>query len=52
MTTTSTKPLTFDEFITQYGDDPRYELIGGELRDMEPNRSARGCSRSNLQGNS
>ena len=36
MTTTSTKPLTFDEFITQYGDDPRYELIDGELRDMEP----------------
>ncbi|NEQ67960.1 MAG: Uma2 family endonuclease [Symploca sp. SIO2D2] len=28
--------LTFDEFIAQYGDDFRYELIDGELRDMEP----------------
>ncbi|MGK7876569.1 MAG: Uma2 family endonuclease [Xenococcaceae cyanobacterium] len=36
MTYTSTKTLTFDEFIAQYGDDPRYELIDGELRDMEP----------------
>ncbi len=30
------KLLTFDEFIATYGDDPRYELIDGELRDMEP----------------
>ena len=36
MTYTPTKTLTFDEFIAQYGDDPRYELIDGELRDMEP----------------
>lgn len=36
MTYTSAKTLTFDEFIAQYGDDPRYELIDGELRDMEP----------------
>ncbi len=36
MTYTPTRPLTFDEFIAQYGDDPRYELIDGELRDMEP----------------
>lgn len=36
MTYTSTKVLTFDEFIAQYGDNPRYELIDGELRDMEP----------------
>lgn len=28
--------LTTEEFIAQYGDDPRYELIDGELRDMEP----------------
>lgn len=28
--------LTFEEFIAQYGDNPRYELIDGELRDMEP----------------
>jgi Uma2 family endonuclease len=36
MTYTTTKVLTFDEFIIQYGDNPRYELIDGELRDMEP----------------
>jgi Uma2 family endonuclease len=33
---TPTKTLNFDEFIAQYGDDHRYELIDGELRDMEP----------------
>ena len=36
MTYTPVKTLTFDEFIAQYGDDFRYELIDGELRDMEP----------------
>jgi Uma2 family endonuclease len=36
MTYTPTQTLTFDEFIAQHGDDPRYELIDGELRDMEP----------------
>jgi Uma2 family endonuclease len=36
MTYTTTKVLTFDEFISQYGGNPRYELIDGELRDMEP----------------
>jgi Uma2 family endonuclease len=36
MTYTPTKTLTFDEFITQYGDDFRYELADGELIDMEP----------------
>ena len=36
MTYTPTKVFTFDEFIVQYGDNPRYELIDGELRDMEP----------------
>jgi Uma2 family endonuclease len=36
MTYTLAKKLTFEEFIARYGDDPRYELIDGELRDMEP----------------
>ncbi|MEQ9482017.1 Uma2 family endonuclease [Coleofasciculus sp. F4-SAH-05] len=30
------KSLTFDEFVAEYGDHPRYELIDGELVDMEP----------------
>ncbi len=32
----SPQSLTFEEFIAQYGDNPRYELIDGVLRDMEP----------------
>ena len=36
MTYTPPKVLTFEEFIVQYGDNARYELIDGELRDMEP----------------
>ncbi|MBW4621995.1 MAG: Uma2 family endonuclease [Cyanosarcina radialis HA8281-LM2] len=36
MAFTSSKTLSFEEFIAQYGDNPRYELIDGELRDMEP----------------
>ena len=36
MTYTPSKFLTFDQFIAEYGDNPRYELIDGELRDMEP----------------
>ena len=36
MTYTSSKILSFEDFLSQYGDDPRYELIDGELRDMEP----------------
>jgi Uma2 family endonuclease len=36
MTFTPTQTLTFDEFIAQYGDDPRYELADGEVIDMEP----------------
>lgn len=36
MTYTSSKLLTFEEFIAQYGDNTRYELIDGQLRDMEP----------------
>ncbi len=30
------KFITVDEFITQYGDNERYELIDGELIEMEP----------------
>ena len=30
------KPLSFDEFIARYGGDNRYELIDGELFDLEP----------------
>lgn len=30
------KTLSFDDFLQQYGDDPRYELIDGELRDRNP----------------
>ncbi|MBE9037278.1 Uma2 family endonuclease [aff. Roholtiella sp. LEGE 12411] len=36
MTYTPPKLLTFEQFITEYGDNPHYELIDGELRDMEP----------------
>ena len=36
MTYTLSKLLSFDNFITQYADDPRYELADGELIDMEP----------------
>ncbi|MBC1237235.1 MULTISPECIES: Uma2 family endonuclease [Nostoc] len=36
MTYTPPKILSFDNFITEYGDNTRYELIDGELRDMEP----------------
>jgi Uma2 family endonuclease len=30
------KPLTFDKFLVRYGDDNRYELIDGEVFDLEP----------------
>ncbi len=30
------KPLTFEEFFARYGDDNRYELIDGEVFDLEP----------------
>ncbi|MFM7406006.1 MAG: Uma2 family endonuclease [Cuspidothrix sp.] len=30
------KPLTFEEFLSQYANNPRYELADGELIDMEP----------------
>jgi Uma2 family endonuclease len=36
MTQAAPKLLTFDEFIARYGDNERYELIDGELIDMEP----------------
>jgi Uma2 family endonuclease len=29
-------PLSFDEFLVLYGDDNRYELIDGEVFDLEP----------------
>jgi hypothetical protein len=28
--------LSFDQFLTQYGGDKRYELIDGEVFDLEP----------------
>lgn len=36
MTYIPSKLLSFEDFLNQYGDDSRYELIDGELRDMEP----------------
>ncbi|MUG98054.1 Uma2 family endonuclease [Scytonema sp. UIC 10036] len=39
MTYTPPKLLTFLAFLAEYGDNPRYELIDGELRDMEPTGS-------------
>lgn len=30
------QPLNFDEFLTRYGDDRRFELIDGEVFDLEP----------------
>lgn len=30
------KNLSFDEFLDRYGDDNRYELIDGEVFDLEP----------------
>ncbi|MCY7323866.1 MAG: Uma2 family endonuclease [Phormidesmis sp. CAN_BIN36] len=30
------KPLSFDEFLAHYGADNRYELIDGEVFDLEP----------------
>jgi Uma2 family endonuclease len=29
-------PISFEDFLAQYGDDDRYELIDGELFDLEP----------------
>ena len=36
MTYTTPEILTFEDFLLQYGDNPRYELSDGELIDMEP----------------
>lgn len=36
MAFTSSKTFTFENFLAQYGDNPRYELADGELIDMEP----------------
>ncbi|MBW4455561.1 MAG: Uma2 family endonuclease [Nostoc indistinguendum CM1-VF10] len=36
MTYSPPKLLTFEQFLVEYGDNSRYELIDGELRDMEP----------------
>ncbi|VXD10586.1 conserved hypothetical protein [Planktothrix serta PCC 8927] len=36
MTYTLGTLLTFETFLTQYGDNPRYELADGELVEMEP----------------
>ncbi|MFO0052812.1 MAG: Uma2 family endonuclease, partial [Dolichospermum sp.] len=36
MTYTPVKTLTFEQFLIEYGDNTRYELIDGELRDIEP----------------
>ncbi len=36
MVAVQSKPLTFEAFLAQYGDDDRYELIDGELFDLEP----------------
>ncbi len=36
MTYTAQKLLTFETFLAQYGDNPRYELSDGELVEMEP----------------
>lgn len=36
MTKAAPKLLTFDDFIARYGDNARYELIDGELIDVEP----------------
>lgn len=30
------QPLSFEEFLTRYGGDNRYELIDGEVFDLEP----------------
>ncbi|MEA5466687.1 Uma2 family endonuclease [Leptothoe sp. PORK10 BA2] len=33
---TQSFPIGFEDFLAQYGDDDRYELIDGELFDLEP----------------
>ncbi len=38
MTSISPKLFSFEDFIAEYKDSPRYELADGELIDMEPTR--------------
>ena len=33
------RPLSFEEFLIRYGGDNRYELIDGEVFDLEPTGS-------------
>jgi Uma2 family endonuclease len=33
------KPLSFNDFLDRYGGDNRYELIDGEVFDLEPTGS-------------
>ncbi|ADI64302.1 hypothetical protein [Trichormus azollae] len=35
MTYSPTKVITFEQFLIEYGDNSCYELIDGELRDIE-----------------
>jgi Uma2 family endonuclease len=39
MAYTLSQTLSFEEFLTRYGDEPRYELADGEVIDMEPTGS-------------
>lgn len=39
MTYISSQPITFEDFLAQYGNNPRYELADAELIDMEPTGS-------------
>ena len=36
MTLASSPLLSFEEFLTRYQNNPRYELADGELVDLEP----------------
>lgn len=36
MTYTPSRLLTFEDFLAQYSENPRYEIADGELIDMEP----------------
>lgn len=36
VTVVQSKPITVEQFIAQYGDNNRYELIDGEVFDLEP----------------
>lgn len=42
--------LKFDEFLAQYGDRDRYELIDGEVVDLEPTGLHEQVSRCNFCG--